>query len=62
LTRSSSERDDSAVEVVGDVNEPDILDAALDGVDLSYYLVHSLGSDDFDQRSEAAIPIRGRCS
>ncbi|MEO8693585.1 MAG: NAD(P)H-binding protein [Acidimicrobiales bacterium] len=48
LTRSPSTRDDSAIEVVGDVNDSDTLDAALDGVDLAYYLVHSLGRDDFE--------------
>jgi uncharacterized protein YbjT (DUF2867 family) len=36
-----------AVEVVrGDVAEP--LDAAMDGVDVAYYLVHSLGRPDFE--------------
>ncbi|MEO5837652.1 MAG: NAD(P)H-binding protein [Acidimicrobiales bacterium] len=48
LTRSPSGRDDSAIEVVGDVNVADTLDAALDGVDLAFYLVHSLGRGDFE--------------
>jgi uncharacterized protein YbjT (DUF2867 family) len=34
----------------GDVAEPQSLRAALDGVDVAYYLVHSLGSDDFERR------------
>ena len=50
LTRSPSGRDDSATEVVGDVNEAQTLDAALDGVDVAFYLVHSLGRADFESR------------
>jgi uncharacterized protein YbjT (DUF2867 family) len=45
---------DSRCEVVrGDVLEPDSLDAALEGVELAYYLVHSMGrggGSDFAER------------
>jgi len=40
--------------VAGDVSDPDSLDAALEGVEAAYYLVHSLGSDDFEERDAAA--------
>jgi uncharacterized protein YbjT (DUF2867 family) len=36
--------------VAGDVSDPASLHAALAGVDAAYYLVHSLGSDDFPER------------
>ena len=40
------------VEVVkGDVLEPDTLDQALEGIDMAYYLIHSMrGGDDFHER------------
>src|SRR6185312_11031240 len=40
--------------VPGDVADPDSLDEALAGTDAAYYLVHSLGSDDFEQRDAQA--------
>jgi uncharacterized protein YbjT (DUF2867 family) len=40
--------------VYGDVNEPDSLRAALDGVEVALYLVHSLGEADFEQRDADA--------
>jgi uncharacterized protein YbjT (DUF2867 family) len=36
--------------VSGDVADPASLRAALDGVDAAYYLVHSLGAADFEER------------
>jgi len=39
------------IEIVGgDVFDPDSLRAALDAVDTAYYLVHSIGGDDFEER------------
>jgi uncharacterized protein YbjT (DUF2867 family) len=40
--------------VAGDVSDPDSLATALDGVDAAYYLVHSLGSGDFEDRDAKA--------
>jgi uncharacterized protein YbjT (DUF2867 family) len=37
-----------------DVSDRDGLTAALDGVDVAYHLVHSLGTDDFEQRDRRA--------
>jgi uncharacterized protein YbjT (DUF2867 family) len=40
--------------VAGDVDDPGSLSRPVDGVDVAYYLVHSLGSDDFERRDAAA--------
>lgn len=41
--------------VVGDVLQPDDLTAAMDGVDVAYYLIHSMrGNDEFSQRDVQA--------
>ena len=40
--------------VAGDVAEPATLEPALAGVDVAYYLVHSLASADFERRDAAA--------
>ncbi len=41
------------VEVVkGDVSKPETLPQALEGIDVTYYLIHSLGGKDFAERDE----------
>ena len=40
--------------VRGDVSDPATLPAALEGVDVAYYLVHSLDHDDFERRDARA--------
>ncbi|WP_262850880.1 NAD(P)H-binding protein [Mumia quercus] len=45
--------------VFGDVHVPDSLPAALEGVEAAYYLVHSLGSDDFVRRDARAARAFG---
>ncbi|OZM71834.1 NADH-binding protein [Amycolatopsis antarctica] len=40
--------------VHGDVHDPDTLRSALDGCEVAYYLVHSLGDKDFEQRDAEA--------
>ncbi|MBK9124091.1 MAG: SDR family oxidoreductase [Chloroflexi bacterium] len=41
--------------VAGDALKPDTLDAALDGIDVAYYLIHSMrGGDDFAERDMQA--------
>src|SRR4051794_38270315 len=49
MTRNPSDRDDGAVDVEGDVSKPETLDKALDGVEIAYYLVHSLDRGDFEE-------------
>ncbi|MDQ3544239.1 MAG: NAD(P)H-binding protein, partial [Actinomycetota bacterium] len=51
MTRSPSDgRDDGAEDVFGDVDDESTLVRALDGVDVAYYLVHSLERADFVER------------
>ena len=45
--------------VSGDVSPPAGLGAALDGVEVAYYLVHSLGDDDFEHKDAAAADAFG---
>lgn len=46
---------DEAVDwVAADATDPDAMRAALEGVEVVYHLVHSLGSDDFEARDRAA--------
>ena len=47
MTRTPSPRHDKAVEVEGDVTKPESLTTALHGVEIAYYLVHSLDRRDF---------------
>ncbi len=54
LTRKPYTYQGSGEPVAGDVNDPDSLTAAFDGVDAAYYLVHSLGADDFERRDAQA--------
>ena len=49
MTRAPSDRDDGAVEVHGDVTKEETLGQALDGVEIAYYLVHSLDRGDFEE-------------
>jgi len=49
--------------VAADVADPDSLRAALDGVDVAYYLVHSLGDADFEAKdAQAARNFAGACA
>ena len=49
--------------VEGDVLQPDSLAAALEGVEVAYYLVHSMGADDdFESRDRAAARSFGEAA
>jgi uncharacterized protein YbjT (DUF2867 family) len=54
MTRRPAEYDGAGEPVAGDVDDPASLLAALDGADAAYYLVHSLGDDDFERRDAEA--------
>jgi uncharacterized protein YbjT (DUF2867 family) len=54
MTRRPDEYDGAGEPVAGDVDDPASLRTALDGVDVAYYLVHSLGDDDFERRDAEA--------
>ncbi|HST15731.1 MAG TPA: NAD(P)H-binding protein [Gaiellaceae bacterium] len=45
-----------------DVGDAEAVDTALHGVDAAYYLVHSLGSADFEQRDRAAAATVARAA
>jgi uncharacterized protein YbjT (DUF2867 family) len=45
--------------VFGDMADPDSLPPVLDGIGVAYYLVHSLGSADFEERDAAAAAAFG---
>jgi len=54
MTRHAREYHGAGEPVEADVCDPGSLAAAFAGVDVAYYLIHSLGSDDFEQRDADA--------
>ncbi|CAN5828272.1 NAD(P)H-binding protein [soil metagenome] len=54
MTRHPDRYDGKGEAVDGDVADADSLRPALSGVAVAYYLVHSLGSDDFEEKDAAA--------
>jgi uncharacterized protein YbjT (DUF2867 family) len=54
MTRRPDGYSGEGTAVFGDVADADSLASALDGVDVAYYLVHSLEHDDFEQRDAEA--------
>jgi uncharacterized protein YbjT (DUF2867 family) len=60
MTRRPDAYTGAGTPVHGDVDDPQSLAAVLAGVDAAYYLVHSLDSDDFeDKDADAAINFGG---
>ena len=59
MTRRPKERADGITEVFGDVADQPSLTKALAGVDLAYYLVHSLDRDDFAAYDRAGAKAFG---
>jgi uncharacterized protein YbjT (DUF2867 family) len=59
MTRHPEKYDGAGEAVRGDVHDPDSLQAALEGCDAAYYLVHSLDSADFEQRDAVAARAFG---
>ena len=62
MTRHPDTYDGGGEPTYGDVADPDSLRAALDGMHAAYYLVHSLDSDDFEQRDAEAATEFGRAA
>ncbi|GAB2585346.1 NADH-binding protein [Paractinoplanes abujensis] len=54
MTRHPEKYDGAGEPVAADVSDPASLREAFTGVDVAYYLIHSLGSDDFEQRDADA--------
>jgi uncharacterized protein YbjT (DUF2867 family) len=62
MTRHPDTYDGDGEAVYGDVADPDSLRVALDGMHAAYYLVHSLDSDDFEQRDAEAATAFGHAA
>jgi uncharacterized protein YbjT (DUF2867 family) len=54
MTRRPEAYRGAGTAVAGDVDEPASLGGPMHGVEVAYYLVHSLGSDDFERTDAAA--------
>jgi uncharacterized protein YbjT (DUF2867 family) len=54
MTRHPGDYTGAGEPVYGDVHAPAALGAALEGIDVAVYLVHSLGDDDFERRDAEA--------
>jgi uncharacterized protein YbjT (DUF2867 family) len=62
VSRSAQPRDARVTWVEADATDRDGVAAAVEGADVVYYLVHSLGSDDFEQRDLAAAETTARAA
>jgi len=62
MTRHPEDYDGAGEPVFGDVGDPESLRTALSGVEAAYYLVHSLASDDFEERDAEAARAFGRAA
>lgn len=62
LSRDDEARIEGARTVVADVSDADSLRGVMDGVDVAYYLVHSLGRDDFATIDHEAAENFGRAA
>jgi uncharacterized protein YbjT (DUF2867 family) len=62
LTRRPDRYDGAGDPVGADVDDPDSLGAALTDIDAAYYLVHSLGREDFEARDARAATAFGRAA
>jgi uncharacterized protein YbjT (DUF2867 family) len=59
MTRNTEDYDGPGDPVHGDVHDPGSLAAAVDGVDVAVYLVHSLDDDDFERKDSDAARAFG---
>jgi uncharacterized protein YbjT (DUF2867 family) len=62
MTRRPDSYSGAGRAIAGDVFDPDSLRQPLDGVDVAYYLVHSLGSDDFAEKDADAARAFGKAA
>ena len=62
MTRSPKDRDDAAEEVLGDIDDPSSVAAAMVGIDTAVYLVHTLDQPDFAERDRRGAETFGRQS
>lgn len=59
MTRHPDDYEGAGEPVAGDVSDPESLGAALDGIEVAFYLVHSLDGDDFRERDAAGARAFG---
>lgn len=62
MTRHPDRHRGPGTPVYGDVSDPASLDEAVEGTRAAYYLVHSLGADDFVERDAAAAEAFGKAA
>ncbi|MGI8678876.1 MAG: NAD(P)H-binding protein [Jatrophihabitans sp.] len=62
MTRRPDDYNGAGKPVAGDVEDPESLRPALEGVDVAYYLVHSLASKDFARKDADAARSFGRAA
>ncbi len=62
MTRRPASYEGAGEPVAADVDDPDSLVAPLEGVDVAYYLVHSLDSHDFERKDAAAARAFGEAA
>lgn len=59
MTRNPDSYEGVGTPVAGNIDDPESLAPALEGVDVAIYLVHSLASDDFEERDAAGARAFG---
>jgi uncharacterized protein YbjT (DUF2867 family) len=62
MTRRPGSYHGAGTAVYGDIDVPASLGSALDGADVAYYLIHSLGDADFAARDRAGAEAFGRAA
>jgi uncharacterized protein YbjT (DUF2867 family) len=62
MTRNPDAYTGAGTAFEADVDRPDTLDAALEGIQVAYYLVHALGSSDFEKKDADAARAFGRAA
>jgi uncharacterized protein YbjT (DUF2867 family) len=62
MTRRPDDYDGPGAPVGGDVHDPSTLGPALEGIDVAYYLVHSLDTDDFENTDARASQAFGEAA
>jgi uncharacterized protein YbjT (DUF2867 family) len=62
MTRRPEAYDGPGQAVGADVHDPETLPAALEGVDVAVYLVHSLDDDDFERKDREAAQAFGKAA
>jgi uncharacterized protein YbjT (DUF2867 family) len=62
MSRTRADTVDGVRTVVADASDPSSLEHAFDGIEVAYYLIHSLGRDDFAEVDHGAAEHFGRAA